>query len=318
MKQTIPSLTSLFHQGVAKGREEHKAKDAAKAGQLRAGNTGALTANGKFLGECQRKTFIRTHLNLEADPPSPDRLIMFKLGTSNEDIWKEILTPVWDGSILCEEDIPITWTTSKGRTVSGRPDMVLLDGAGNKVVGVEHKMVASLWTSRDVLFQGTPNLKHVLQAAHYSWQLGVPFKLVYTQYVDQAVMGWAQKNFPKAGQEYSEFCEYNDKGEIKKVKPFFWVYDVIVDENSIKVLAENSVDISISLPVGSKDIERYYEFVDQMPEKKVLGSRPENLDSRGEKKNYSMCDYCPIEPHCTKHERNFDKWVESVTKELSK
>jgi hypothetical protein len=143
---------------------------------------------------------------------------MFAGGKSNEDIWYSLLRPSFP-NIKREEEIPVSWVNDYGITITGRPDMVICDDAGKPVHGLELKMVASVWTSRDVRFQGAPKLDHLCQAAHYMMLLEIPFSLCYAQYVEFPVVGWMQRNFPKIGTAGSEACEYNDKGEMETDVP---------------------------------------------------------------------------------------------------
>jgi hypothetical protein len=312
---------------VAKEQAEHDAQEALRIGNLRAGNSALMTEAGEILGnQCARTTLLRK-LGIQYEETSADRLLMFGAGRLNEDFWVQKLRRVWSGRILLEEEIPTSWLTASGTSVTGRPDVVLTsDEAGTKpVLGLEMKMVSSVWTARDVRILGKPKLDHLIQAGHYAHQLGIPYKLVYTSYVDFAVAGWMQKQFPAYGQPGSEIIEYSDlnkktgKREPKKVLPFYYIYDLSWGrEGYLQYSVEGSREVTES-PVRYEDIVRYYEFVDQMEATGQLGPRPLNVEADGGLGNWSKCDYCPLLPVCNSHEkRGLTAWLDEVTRRYSK
>lgn len=105
-------------------------REEAKRGQMRGANQG-LYVDGRIVGVCHRATMARM---LGAEPPRGEswvtKHLMFDSGHANEDSWVANLARAWDGPILREEDIPVSWSVerlSDGSTVtgSGRPDIVL-------------------------------------------------------------------------------------------------------------------------------------------------------------------------------------------------
>lgn len=311
-------LSSRLQDGRMRAREKYKEEEKDKLGILRAGNSGVMSEEGDVAGACHRLAYLRS-LGMEIDPPDDSRLIMFQLGTANEEvIYQDLLhTKAENEVILRETEIPISWTTSNGTKVTGRPDMVILKKDGDKqtpVLGVEIKSIASVWTSREVMFDGTPKFEHLVQAAHYSWKLGCPFKLMYKQYANQAVPQWAQKFFPKEGEKNSEHIEYNDKGDIKSIKPFELVYELEITPkvNTIRYRREGHERWS-NTPIKVEDIERFYEFVSKMKETKDLGPLPLTLGADGKEKNFSKCGYCPLQDTCKKV-TDHDTWLKFVKK----
>lgn len=341
-KQIRTNLTERLLEGRQLARSKHKEGEAAKLGNLRAGNSGMMSTEGEVAGSCHRVAHLR-QLGVEIEEPNDSKLIMFQMGLANEDVVYEDLlhTAAEDEAVLREEQIPIEWFTSNGTKVTGRPDMVVCRvfsaggvtnlGRGDKdiffgdlkvpippivpIFGVEIKSIASVWTSRDVLFEKAPKLPHLIQAGHYSWKLGVPFRLLYKQYVNQAVPSWAGKLFPRQGEEYSEHISYNEKGDIKCVEPFEIAYELEFNKKGqLQFRREGTEKWTVSL-VNSADIERYYEYVSTMATEKKLGPRPLTIDALGSGKNYSNCDYCPLLETCDKHEESgYTKWLKEVTK----
>lgn len=307
------SLTRLWHAGLASDREEHLAGEKAKLGNLRAGDSGAMSRQGDVIGGCPRRAYVRTQLGIEVDPPTVDRTIMFELGKANETIWVDKLKRVWSGTIKQEEEIPISWSTTNGTRVTGRPDVVLCDDKGKPVLGIEHKAACSIWTSRDVSFELNPKTKHMLQAVHYAWQLKVPYRLVYTQYVDYAMPDFAKKFFPLGDPRIA----LNDKGQPKAVLPHETIYEIDVAPTTGKVRYRPESRDGNDTPWATaiftvEDIVRFYEFVSTMAENKTLGPRPVSLKPDGSKMSYSECNYCPLKDICDKNEHSWEKWNDAV------
>ncbi|TGN99695.1 hypothetical protein PN36_35030 [Candidatus Thiomargarita nelsonii] len=287
-----------------------------KTGVLRAGNSSLLTAEGEFIGQCPRMTYLRYKgINVEEFPA--DRKLMFDAGRMNEEIWTEKLKRVWPPShIVREEETPTSWSTSNGVTVTGRPDLVLLEDGPEgptAALGLELKMVSSLWTAREVFFQREPKLLHLIQAGHYMWQMNIPFKLCYTLYVDMAVTGWAGGVFPKKNQPLSEFCSYTPAGKISKILPFEVVYDLSFDRSGkLFYQLEGSEKEKTASLVTIDRIRDYYEFISQMDQKQRLPSPPKNLKPSGEKCSWKLCHYCSLSPVCSVFEaEKTQKYVEN-------
>lgn len=341
----LPPIHELLRMGREEARRKHVEADKQKIGTLRAGGTGALDDHGNFAGACPRKSYLRS-LGIEVEPPPDHTQIMFQGGVASEsEIFGDLLAGLenWNGLstgyiVLREEQIPTNWQAANGTPVTGRPDMVICtttdglpiinmgDPTGavladtlKPLLGIEAKCVSSLWTSRKVLFQGKPKLDHLLQAAHYSWQLGIPFRLVYKQYTNQSLPDWAHKNFPKQGDPLARYLEYGDGGKPKHVKPFELVYVVEIDLNGrITYRREDSQEEAVTTPYTVESIRSYFEHVSKMGEKGGhLGSMPLTLTVSGEEDSYSNCDYCPLQTVCTSREwKSIPRWTEAVRKHL--
>lgn len=304
------SLTSLYEKAVATEQAEHQVEESTKVGNLRGGNSGLLLEDGQVAGSCHRRAYIRM-LGLEVDPPPANRLIMFDAGKFNEDYWFAKLGKSWTGTVLRESEVPTCWTTTNGKKVTGRPDLVLVDPAGVRVLGLELKMVASIWTARDVRFQGQPKLSHLTQAAHYMWQLGIPYRLIYTSYVDFAMVDWARKLFPLRDHPLAVHLEYNEKGDAKKVLPFHSIYSLRFDSSGKLQYCEEGTGRWETTIVDIQGIQGYYDYISSIEETKNLGPRVSTLDLSGKKEGYSSCNYCPLNSICDKTS-DHDKWLTEV------
>lgn len=350
------NLSERLIEGRQLARRKHREGDAKKLGTLRAGNSGLMTEAGDIAGACHRLAYLRSK-GIDVDEPNDSKLIMFQMGTANEDVvHHDLLHTAAPGEvILREEEIPTVWLTGNGVRVTGRPDMVVcqappgwekdIDPSSGAVrnlkdlkliFGVELKSIASVWTSRDVIGEQKPKLANLVQAAHYSWKLGVPFRLMYKQYSIQEIPnwkgkdgpGWTQKLFPQPGTVGSEHIDY-DKG---RIQPFEIVYELEWSGNDSSKRTEGlGLSNGAKVPTGflrykregdarwsktliqAKDIERFYEFVSTMAEKRELGPRPLNIGPDGKKKSWNQCSYCELQSVCKQTEKKgHDVWLEAV------
>ena len=311
--QVVPSMKELLIKGRDNLRVAHSEMDKAKAGRLRAGNSGILTEQGEFAGCCPHAAHLR-ELGIETETHTDDKLIMFQMGVLSETaVFGDLQAALPEGqTILQEEETPIKWETSNGTPVTGRPDGVVLKD-GVPYYGIELKTAASFWTTREVVFNQEPKFTALAQAAHYAWQLKVPYKLSYKNYVNQGFPGWANKFVPKQGEPGSEVVEYNDKGEAKHVKPYEIVYELDSDEHGYVWYRLEGAAIWTKSIIRLQDIERYYEFVSKIKETKQLGRKVITVGVTGQKKSYSHCNlYCPIHKHFSHLEEDYDLWLEKI------
>ena len=342
-------IRDLFKKGQQLLLDEAVAEEATKTGKLRGGNTSMINAKGDIIGQCANLTYLR-YKGVSVDPVTPSRDLMFDAGRRNEDHWYQILSKsLPDGlDIIREEETPTKWETTDGTPVTGRPDIVLVNENG-PVVGIELKQASSLWTLRDVVFQKKPKLAHLMQAAHYSWQLGCPFELWYTSRSDFAVTGdWAKNLFPKAGEPGSEHCQYafyregeinprtkkpikhriteheytllRAKGEkvycdILKILPTVQGYELDLADGRL-YYKDAMVDDSdwIETIVRIEDIKRFYEKITTMEKENVVQPEPKLLDVTGKKLSYKASSYCSLgELCCGKCEgQDLDQWIDKI------
>lgn len=320
------------------GRVEHKEQDQLKLGNLRAGNSGLMTKDGDIAGACHRVAHLRS-LGLEIDPPDDSKMLMFQLGTINErSVYDDLVKTMAPNEVLLmEEEIPVEWFTENGAKVTGRPDMVVceiksIDNAyvNKPVFGIELKSIASVWTSRDIIGEQQPKMPHLIQAGHYSWQLGIPFRLVYNQYGIQEIPswkgskdprtgetrpGWGQNLFPKEGEPGSEHIDY-DKG---RIKPFQVCFELEWQKDRLAYRREDLGGDWTKTLIKSEDIARFYEFTSRMAADQNLGPRPLTIDAFGKEKSYSNCSYCPLKPTCDKFEdKGYNQWLSEVKSFLEK
>lgn len=210
MKKLI-DIDALLDQGQDNLRTSHMEADAKKIGTLRGGSVGCiLTDDGDMssgydiVGSCPREVVAR-YLGYN-ELHSKSTHIMFSLGIANEDIWSDLLKAS-GVNFKREEELGLEWQID-GVKASGRPDIVICDEEDNAQLGLELKMVASVWTARTVLFEMKPKMAHLIQAANYSYRMNVPFELWYTSYVNLAGPDFITKLVPKRGERHSEWIDY--------------------------------------------------------------------------------------------------------------
>ncbi len=328
-----PTKTAaLFKQAIKNERAEKKRTDALKAPAFRAGNSGCqIGAN--YVGECKRKTILR-YLGIDAEEIDDTRELMFQAGRGNEDHWVDVLKNygVDEENIRCEEKAPIKWSLSTGDWVTGRPDVVLgefgettdftLEPTWTPTYGYELKLVSSLWTGKSVLVEGEPKDKHVVQAAHYYWQLGTPkFELLYLSRADFAIGKTYHGMFSKVLDEgrnlYRRFFDVSDQDYLKKMTPFLVSYDLNWEKDGALSYRQVTMD-GIEGPlvktlVTREGIRAYYEDVSLSLRGRSLPPRPSGIKVTGSKAPYKDCQYCPLKQVCDKVEKQgFEPWLAAV------
>lgn len=339
------NILDIYRKGQAKIASDYTENEKHKSGCLRAGQTGMMDEEGNIANQCAAQAWLRSR-GVEYSPPDEKTVIMFDGGNANEDAWMKVLVKGWDGKILCEEETPTVWETSNGTRVTGRPDILLCDKEGNGVKGIELKQCMSLWSVTNMLFKKVPKTAHLLQAAHYSWQLGVPFELWYTGRSNFAVMEWQKWQLPKYQQPGSEHLEYGyyRKGDINprtkkhkkhriskeeyemakgrsgvtvyadplKTRPFIQGFHMELREGQLYYKDAMVEDAEwIRTEVSIDRIKRFYTFVSEMDK---VPSEPLNISPTGEKESFKLRDYCSLGPLCCAYNKGKDinKWEEQV------
>jgi hypothetical protein len=268
---------------------EHEAKEVDKKGVLRGGTTGCVEADGTVVGQCHRKALIR-YLGLQA-PAGPN--LWFDMGFANEELWTAKIRKAWPHGIKCEEDFPIQWELD-GVTITGRPDIVLMNADDQPVAGIELKSVGSVNTALNIWFENKPKTENLLQAAHYASQVGVPFYLVYTFLSKAPLPYWAQKKFAA-----------------KDLSPFIKEFKVWLDgSGAIHYTTEDGVDHPT--PLSLDGIKDFYRLVIDMDKRKDLYTRFTDRELNGDPLPFEKCKYCAYNDICNNYDHNYDLWLDHV------
>lgn len=301
-------LKDLLRKADERELAERRTKAESKQGVLRAGNSGILLDNGDVLGACHRKTMART-LGLEAETiPSESTQGFFAAGFAHE-LWviNKILDVLpKDYILLCEEEIPIAWTTTNGTPVTGRPDVVICkqvkEESGFKdkpVFGIELKALAAANSAAGVKYRG-PKTDHLIQAMHYMIKLGLDSYSLFYSYMASAQMPWwVKKEFP---------IEYE-----KNLLPFRKEYHLEFNAGGYLTFTDEDGSMTTTLLTAS-GLSDYYDLVADMIDKKDMFRRPADKDYAGNRMPYSGCNYCPHKSACDQYEGNYDRWVDELRK----
>lgn len=346
----MTKVKDLFQKGQENLRAQAVEEEKKKVGVLRGGSSGIMLGN-TAAGNC----LVRTWLRYTGQDPGMDEEeaassgLLFEAGHFNEDAWIKVLRAGgWDGVIKQEEEIPVSFTTEDGHLITGRPDIVLCDNEGKPQLGIELKLVASIWTARSVLLNKTPKLGHLIQAAFYSHCLQTPWELWYTNRVYfETSADFAQKDYPAYGAPGSEYFQYvftnlvgGKKQNIteeqyvaamksrlpnlavearaRKYKPFVQGFYLFWDAEGFlnyQALAEGETTFpAVKTVITVNRILEFYNKVPQVPSLERL-EVPTTIKADGKKESWSLCSYCPHQDTCpvkNKTKEPLDKWAKRI------
>lgn len=350
---TTPNIIGLLHEGILKQEQEGAAHEDDKIGTLRGGNSGTLITledgTEAAIGGCPRQALLRSlQIKLPDEEDMNSKAWMFSAGHLNEEGWTAWLQRSWVNDkpgnyLLRETEVPTKWLTQNGTPVTGRPDIVLGTTTQGNILGLELKQASSVWTVRDIL-QDKPKTPHLCQAAHYSWQLGVPFELHYASRVNYHIMGahlpWVGRHFPRYGARHSDKCDYQlgaetpakpehvyKNGKVKpaapakpayqeifRVLPFVHGFKLRWDEQG--TLHYRPVDLPVSDETESlitqDGIRRYYESAANAVSTNVLPPMPVAINADGSEAKYSQCTYCPLQTTCAVFQGTTNQWLKEI------
>lgn len=325
-------INALYNAGVKALQQVHEKEELNKLNVLRAGNTGAVYGT-TWIGTCARQSLLR-YEGIKYDETKDEKRLMFDAGFANEDIWVKCLSEglkasgISNVSIRCEEEIPISWRTPSDYKVSGRPDLVLgtLEGETfTPLMGLELKLINSVWTARDKGVLLEPDLSHLLQAGHYAWQLNVPFQLWYTNRSEFAIgSGWEQKTIPKEEDMLTSVVERGEKKDFKtgkltsyskKISQFRQGFELEWTQGRQlryrPIIEGQSLEWTYT-PITIEGIIAYYEAVVKQKENKELAPRPTRLKADGSPGNFNACEYCSLKKICDSSDNEYETWVSEV------
>ena len=282
--------------------------------------------------------------------------LMFAGGRLNEDHWLSALKTAYTGPILCEEEISTGWQTEQGVWVTGRPDIVLCSPDNTEEViptcGIELKQIMSTYMAKEVLLERRPSMKHLMQAAHYMWQLNCPFELWYTNRCSLDLPSWFAffAKTPRPGQENSDLFRYryyrlgdiNRKSgkptrhkiteqeyktydgdsrliaEPSKILPFIYGFKLELREGTLWYkddIAPNSSWQETIITI--ERIQRFYNFVGELEQYGKVPSRYLNILANGDDTGFGFdTEDLPLELRPENNTgNNLKEWVDRI-KEL--
>lgn len=319
-------VLKLLHEGTKTKVTKEDLDDNKKAGSLRGGSGGWMSDDFKYVtGSCPRKVWARYKGYTLED--NIDKAQMFEAGHLSEDAVCSILDYSWP-HYKRETEVPTSWTTDNGILVTGRPDIVLCDPLQTDLLthGLELKLVSSLWTALEVL--QTPKVEHIIQSAHYSKQLNVPYTIVYVNRTNWSLLSdFALQKAPKEGEPGSEVLEYKsyktktkEGKEIsyrapKTMKCFYRTFPMRWDE--LGQVEINNGQEWLTTFVTWEGIQKFYNYIATMNERGHCGPCPTPVTIKGDNKSYKLCskEYCNMYQHCKgKANLPLDKWKEICDK----
>ena len=305
------SLQTILHRGLVAINKESLAKD--DSSSYRAGSSGIFTEAGEIMGTCHRITHLRKE-GIQV-PIEPERTIMFECGRNNELAVLRFLEaggqPARKG-----EDGELSMEIAPGITVTGTPDVFLLDVSGKPFHILELKNVSSIYTIRSVSGKAEPKSPHLIQAALYSMLSGLPASIVYTSAMDWhipfAPKFIAEDMKGKPGVKYD-----NDRPMC--IQPQFVIYDTTWKDDTFAYRLEwdrawNPTRIT------KQGLVDYYSAVDAMAKQEQLGPRPSKKTVTGGK-SYNPCDpsYCKLANVCSSKEaQGYRAWKDAAILEVKK
>lgn len=316
IKRDIPasdlSSIDLFNKAREVNSAEYDEQAKKKLGTLRGGNSGCMVGEN-VIGTCHRKSlarFLGYDGTIDANTQS-----IFEQGFGNEAIWEGHMAKT-GYAMRCEEQIPIEWTTTTGIKVTGRPDVVLgrevspaiQDPSKDPIklfvpeLGLELKTIAAANSATGLYVEDKPKTDNLVQTAHYSMILGIPFILVYTWNGKVPVPHWAKKK-----------KNYLPDPTMRELLPFKREYKLGWEDGNLYYI--NAKGFRTNTDITQDGIKEYYDLVADMADKKDLYIRFRSSDFKGRPGPFSMCDYCPWQEACDTGEHDFDLWLDYVRRD---
>jgi len=305
------SIKELLHQGMLNDIVAHNLADMKKLGNLRGGNAGAVVG-AKVYGDCPRTTALR--LSGAQMPSDEQSHLLMGFGLGNEavvDKWLKA-SGIPPEQIKREEEIPVVYNHPSGKLVTGRPDAVILDEQGKPFWGIELKLKGTVYGVSNVLHSGKSDTKHIIQAAHYMFKLGLKkYSIVYSVPVRFAVQ---DRDMAKAKADGVAVLRERD-GQPQYYKLGF--YEAILEldsENKLSITSlavGNRPQVRTELKLTEQHISDYYQLVVDLDARKEMPPRPTSGSIIPKQKEWKLCDYCKLKSVCDSYEKgSIDTWFD--------
>ncbi len=278
-------------------------------GTLRAGTSGCVDGSGKIYGACPRYALAR-YLGYTNVQEKPEETLMMVGGLANENIMTDWLKRYIPYEIASQNNARITWNVA-GTNVVITPDFLFVDG-GRVMGGMELKRASSVWTVHKTGFKYHPKDSHLIQSAVNFWRSGSNgWMLGYVQDVNYQLPAgqWVQRDFPPE----HEYTVYQGTYPFN-INPHFDIYDLAIDTSGNVFYKHYSKEEWSPSLITTHGIQRFYELVLEMIEKKFLPKKPNKKCAAGGKdKSSTECKYCEFDAFCKK-EPTYGQFVENVDK----
>jgi hypothetical protein len=211
---------------------------------------------------------------------------------------EERLMPIFEagwGKVRAEEDIPIKWQLPSGRSVTGRPDFVLMNDDDTPHTGIELKTIVSSSSMSRVWYDQKPDIKHLIQAAHYSWKLDAPWILMYvscTVYPNSCL--------------FKDVRTAHDIPYRGKTQPF--IGNFYLEWRGDELYYNYEGGESVKTIITKSGIQQYYELVDECIANKQLYYTPASVYADGSQMPYLHERYCEYCQAATEASGDFEHW----------
>lgn len=286
------NLRQLLLDGHAALQEEKAKAEKEKLGIYRIGSVGAVTDDGRVIGNCHRIAMARS-LGIET-PKDLSSLIMFAAGENNELYWEDKLTASgFKGKIEMQRQIEME---VDGLKVTGRPDVILIDEDGSEF-GIELKGIYGTSTAVLTKLSGKPKPEHLVQSAAYSMFMNdMSYALAYTN------ANWIKPHYAE-----------QKKHGIKNILPFVKIFYLEWRDGVVFYRDEDS-DEWVQTVITKEGIKNFYRLVHEMKQEKDLGPRLNASYADGSKNKWGdegSCTYCDFVSACAKTS-SYDDWITEI------
>lgn len=241
-------LYDVLVKGFEEKQEQRRIEEEAKPEvALRGGNSGALLEDGRFIGGDPRIAVLR-FLGIESKV-SFDTNLLFQAGLSNEENVCDLLEA--SGTFFeQEEECPVSWRTSNGVLVTGRPDIII-----ERETIIELKGLFSGWSALKQAHWGYGQIKseYACQLSHYMFKSSYPITNGILKYVSRGHLGFFVGKDRLADPNHRAL-KIGNNGKIFGSKPFTSLYDFTFDTDSTIM-----VD-GVRTVIDEAAIERFYEY----------------------------------------------------------
>ena len=144
--------------------------------------------------------------------------------------------------------------------------------------GVELKGIQSAYKAKLISESGAPSSDHLCQAAHYSWQLSIPFYVTYASYAS-----------------------------FYKVKPGRWHFYCNWDEGSFYFIRPDN-GVRVRTVITADGIKRFYQLVLLQQQAKQLGPMYDPSPVFDGDPSYNKCKTCCFKEACNRY-KEYDDFI---------
>lgn len=199
------------------------------------------------------------------------------------------------------------------------------------VHGLEYKKKLSWNGVRNAHFNHTPDTKHLIQSAHYSFKLGekaglpcpLPYSLIYRWGVkwnldSELRIDTVEKASTTDLVETRVFGREDWRGRPGAVVPGRRIFNLTWKNDKLYYKTEGMKQAR-ETNITMQAITDFYTAVDEMEKHKNLGPRPSSKHPGvGVRATFSDCGFCKLKTECYKYEENYDEWLDRMIAEIDK